>query len=325
MSFAGGGTDVPPYPRLEGGAVLSATINRYAHGSLCLRNDGRTEIESVDLGISLSLAPAGEIAIDGTLDLAKAAIRRLGQHGGTGYDLVLRSDVPPESGLGSSSAMVVALVGLLQEHYQLALTRSEVARLAYVIERQDLGLVGGLQDQYAATFGGFNYMEFGDEVVVSPLSISDATVKELELNLLLCFTGVTRESANVLGDQTARVKRFEETTLAGLRAQKEIAAAMKRALVRGQLDDFGMLLGEAWMHKKKFSPLITTPFLDEAYELALAHGALGGKVTGAGGGGHMIFYCDAARTHRVAEALALFGLAVTNVRFEREGVTTWRP
>jgi D-glycero-alpha-D-manno-heptose-7-phosphate kinase len=310
---------------MEGGVVLSATINRYAHGSLRLRNDGRMGIESVDLGISLNLECRGELAIDGTLDLVKAAIRRLGQNGTGGYDLVLRSDAPPESGLGSSSTMVVALVGLLREHCQLALTRHEVARLAYVIEREDLGLLGGLQDHYAATFGGFNFMEFGDEVTVNALSVSDATVKELELNLLLCFTGVTRVSANVLGDQTARVRRNEETTLAGLRAQKEIAVAMKRALVCGQLDDFGMLLGEAWKHKKKFSPLITTPLLDEAYELALAHGALGGKVTGAGGGGHMIFYCDAVRTHRVAEALERFGAAVTTVRFEREGVTTWRP
>jgi D-glycero-alpha-D-manno-heptose-7-phosphate kinase len=237
---------------------------------------------------------------------------------------VLRSDAPPESGLGSSSTMVVALVGLLQEHFQLALTKHEVAQLAYAIEREDLGLVGGLQDHYAATFGGFNFMEFGEDVVVHPLRVSDATVKELELHLLLCFMGVTRDSANVLGDQTARVRRGEDATLAGLRAQKEIAVAMKSALLSGQLDHFGALLGEAWSHKKRFSPLITTPLLDEAYEVALAHGALGGKVTGAGGGGHMIFYCDATRTHRVAEALTRFGAAVTNIGFEREGMTTWK-
>jgi D-glycero-alpha-D-manno-heptose-7-phosphate kinase len=200
----------------------------------------------------------------------------------------------------------------------------EAAHLAYVIEREDLGLEGGLQDHYAATFGGFNFMEFGEDVRVNPLRVSDATVKDLELNLLLCFTGVTRESADVLADQTARVRRKEEATLAGLRAQKEIAVAMKRALLRGELDHFGVLLGEAWTYKKQFSPLISTPLLDEAYELALTHGALGGKVTGAGGGGHMIFYCDAARNHRVAEALTRFGATVTDINFEREGVTTWR-
>ncbi len=215
--------------------------------------------------------------------------------------------------------MVVALVGLLREHFQLALTKHEVAQLAHAIEREDLGLVGGLQDHYAATFGGFNFMEFGEEVVVHPLRVSDATVKELELHLLLCFMGVARDSPKCWATRPTESGAAEDATLAGLRAQKEIAVAMKSALLSGQLDHFGTLLGEAWIHKKRFSPLITTPLLDEAYELALAHGALGGKVTGAGGGGHMIFYCDAARTHRVAEALTRFGAAVTSIGFEREG------
>jgi D-glycero-alpha-D-manno-heptose-7-phosphate kinase len=324
VSFAGGGTDVPPFPEREGGVVLSATIDRFAYGSLRPRVDGRMSIESVDFGMSMELSCADDIQLDGQLDLVKAAIRRIGQRESRGYDLVLRSNAPPGSGLGSSSTMMVALVALLQEYYGLPLTEYEAAHLAYVIEREDLGIRGGLQDHYAATFGGFNFIEFGERVIVNPLRVRDSIVNELEMNLLLCFTGVTRESAHIIADQTARVESKQENTLDGLRAQKELAVAMKAALLRGELDHFGSLLGQAWAEKQKMSPLISTERIETAYELALRHGALGGKVTGAGGGGYVLFYCDFAKKHRVAQALTEFGATVTDLSFTREGVTTWR-
>jgi len=324
VSFAGGGSDVPPFPEIEGGVVLSATIDRYAYGSLRPRNDGRISIESVDFGMALELSCADDLAFDGQLDLVKAAIRRIGQQETRGYDLVLRSTAPPGSGLGSSSTMMVALVALLQEYYRLPLSEYEAAHLAYVIERTDLGIHGGLQDHYAATFGGFNFIEFGERVVVNPLRIRDSIKNELEMNLLLCFTGVTRESANVIADQTARVENKEDGTLVGLRAQKELAVAMKAALLRGEVEEFGALLGEAWIQKKRMSPLISTPHIDETYDVAVTNGALGGKVTGAGGGGYILFYCDFARKHRVTEALTAFGATVTEFSFEPEGVMTWR-
>jgi D-glycero-alpha-D-manno-heptose-7-phosphate kinase len=278
----------------------------------------------VDFGMSLEFDCRDDLALDGRLDLVKAAIRRLGEQETAGYDLVLRSNAPPGSGLGSSSAMMVALVALLQEHYQLPLTEYETAHLAYVIERSDLGIQGGLQDHYAATFGGFNFIEFGDRVVVNPLRVRDSIVNELEMNLMLCFTGVTRESANIIVDQTARVESKEGDTLDGLRAQKELAVAMKDALLRGELDRFGSLLGEAWQQKKKMSPLISTPRIEEAYQLAIDGGALGGKLTGAGGGGYLLLYCDFAQRHRVAEKLTAFGATVADLAFASNGVTTWR-
>jgi D-glycero-alpha-D-manno-heptose-7-phosphate kinase len=323
VSFAGGGTDVSPFPESEGGVVLSATIDRYAYGSLSTRADGTISIESVDFGLSVDF-PVDDVALDGRLDLVKAAIRRLSMDDTSGYDLVLRSAAPPGSGLGSSSTMMVALVGLLREYYALRLSEYEIAQLAWEIERRDLGITGGLQDHYAATFGGFNFIEFGEAVVVNPLRVRDATVNELELNLLLCYTGVTRESAHIIGDQTSRVVGQQGSTLEGLRAQKELAVAMKAALLRGQLDSFGELLGEAWLQKKKLSPLISTSLIDEAYDLARTNGALGGKVTGAGGGGYILFYCEFARKHRVAQALEKLGATVTEFSFERRGLTTWR-
>jgi len=327
VSFAGGGTDVSPFPETEGGVVLSATIDRYAYGSLRTRADGTISIESVDFGLSLDFPAEGMVdgtVFDGRLDLVKAAIRRLSMDDTGGYDLLLRSTAPPGSGLGSSSTIMVALVGLLREYYSLPLSEYEIAHLAWEIERRDLGIRGGLQDHYAATFGGFNFIEFGDRVIVNPLRVRDSTVNELELNLLLCYTGVTRESAHIIRDQTARVQTHDARTLEGLRAQKDLAVGMKAALLRGELDAFGELLGQAWAEKKKMSPLITTDLIDEAYDLALQCGATGGKVTGAGGGGYILFYCDFTRKHRVAEALEKLGASVTEFSFERRGLATWR-
>jgi D-glycero-alpha-D-manno-heptose-7-phosphate kinase len=324
LSFAGGGTDVPPFCESEGGVVLSATIDRFAYGSLSPRPDDRVTIESVDFGLSLDFPVTEAPVLNGQLDLVKAAIRRLRREDLGGYDLVLRSNTPPGSGLGSSSTMMVALVGLLHEFYGLPLDQYEVADLAHAIERKDLQISGGFQDHYAASFGGFNFIEFGERVIVNPLRIQDSTVNELEFSLLLCFTGITRESANIITDQTDRVIAAQPGTLAGLRAQKQLAFAMKSALLRGKLGEFGELLGEAWREKQRLSPMIATPRIEEAFEIALANGAVSGKVTGAGGGGYILFFCDFKKKHRVAEALEQSGFKPADFSFEPKGMTTWR-
>lgn len=324
ISFAGGGTDVPPYPATEGGCVLSATINRYAYGSLTPRSDRVVRIESVDFDTTTELSLDEDVQLDGRLDLIKAAVSRFGREGTDGYDLVLRSNAPPGSGLGSSSTMMVALTGLLSEHYGTALGEYETADLAHAIEREDLAISGGLQDHYAATFGGFNFIEFGERVIVNPLRVRDEVAHELELSLLLCFTGITRQSAKVIDDQTGRVTGGSSDTLAGLRAQKELATEMKAALLRGELQDFGTLLGEAWKQKKRLSPLISNPHIEQLYEIATRNGALGGKVTGAGGGGYILLFCDFTRKHRVIQALEEAGAGVTEFSFDSGGLTTWR-
>ncbi|NHC44746.1 GHMP family kinase ATP-binding protein [Motilibacter aurantiacus] len=325
VSFAGGGTDVSPFPESEGGAVLSATIDRYAYGSLSPRGDDQVCIESVDYGLSVDFGIKDSVAFDGKLDLAKAAVRKLCGDDDCGFDLFLHSNAPPGSGLGSSSTMMVALIGLLVERSRARLSDYEIAQLAYSLEREDLGIKGGLQDQYAAVFGGFNYIEFfGDHVVVNPLRVKESTVNELEHNLLLCYTGITREGKHIIDDQTGRVTAGEARTVDALRAQKRLALEMKRALLRDELDSFGSLLGSAWEHKKQMSPRISTPFIDEAYDAARRNGALGGKVTGAGGGGYLLLYCDFRRKHRVAEALLALGATVTEFSFESRGLMTWR-
>ncbi len=210
ISFAGGGTDVPPFPQQEGGVVLSATIGRYAYGTLRPRMDDKISIESLDFGESITFGLDDRLIYDGKLDLVKAAILHLGRPQ-TGFELSLHSDAPPGSGLGASSAVIVSLVGLLKEWKSLALTDYEIADMAYRIERNELGIRGGLQDQYAAAFGGFNYIEFtGDQVIVNPLRIPADVQNELQYNLLLVFTGRIRLSARIIEDQVARIRGRRE-------------------------------------------------------------------------------------------------------------------
>lgn len=326
ISFAGGGTDVSPFPEQEGGYVLSATIDRYAYGSLSPRNDQIIGIESVDLGVTAELGPGEDLGDAAGLGLVRAALSRLGNRYAGGYDIFLRTSAPPGSGLGSSSALMVVLVGLLRAHHRYPLTDYEIASLAHEMERHDLGIVGGKQDHYAATFGGFNFIEFGaDHVLVNPLRVHGDTLNELEHNLVLAYTGVTRASSQIIEDQTARLVDKQEATLEGLRSQKQLALDMKSALLKGELSRFGELLEAAWESKRRLSPKITTERIDELYSLAKRSGALGGKVTGAGGGGYILFYCPFRMRHKVCDALERAGATINEFGFASAGLTTWTP
>jgi D-glycero-alpha-D-manno-heptose-7-phosphate kinase len=325
ISFAGGGTDVPPYPELYGGCVLNVTIDNYAWGSLKPRTDRRIRIESADLDPEVGFNVDETVPLDGKLDLATAVIKRLGALDSEGFDIFLHCDAPPGSGLGSSSALVVTLVGLIREYKNIPLGNYEVARTAYEIERGDLKISCGLQDQYATAFGGFNFTEFEKErVIVNPLRIHRSTVNELEHNLLLCFTGKTRRSDHIIDDQTSRLVSGQEDTLRGLSEQKVLAVDMKNALLTARLSHFGDLLHAAWTAKKKMSDRISNPQIDELYEEARKRGAIGGKITGAGGGGFMMFYCEFEKKHKVAEQLRRMGALPTEFAFETEGLQTWR-
>ena len=325
ISFAGGGTDVSPFPEREGGCVLSSTINRYAWGTLRPRDDGQICISSRDFGLSLTYANGDSLTYDGKMDLAKAAINRLAGHANGGYDLFLHSDAPPGTGLGSSSAMMVALVGLLKEFHGLHLTDYEVAEMAYTIERVDLGIQGGKQDQYAAAFGGFNFIEFlGDDVVVNTLKVSPDIQNELEYNMLLVHTGKVRLSEHIIADQVRRYEAKETDTLEALKELKQLTTAMKNALLSRQMDEFGRLLDLEWQHKKRMSPRISSPELDDLYDAARREGALGGKITGAGGGGYMLLYCGFERKHEIGEALTELGCQVQDIALEHYGLQTWR-
>jgi D-glycero-alpha-D-manno-heptose-7-phosphate kinase len=324
ISFGGGGTDVSPYVEERGGVVLSATIDKHAYGSLRLRDGADVSVRSLDYDIVAKYNTDDELNYDGELDLVKAVIKTVNRGRNKGLEFFLHSDAPPGSGLGSSSTMVVALIGLLKRWQGLPLTPYEIAELAYHIERKELGIKGGMQDQYAAVFGGFNFMEFTrGQVIVNPLRIDGEIINELEYNLLLCYTGRTRLSANIIDTQINNYRRQDADVLRAMDELKAITIEMKNALLQGRLDDFGRLLHDGWINKKKLAAGITNPVIDQLYEAARQLGCLGGKILGAGGGGYLLVYCPFDRKHLIAAELERLGGQAVEFTFDSRGLQTW--
>ncbi len=330
LGLAGGGTDVSPYADLHGGAVMNVTIDRYIYATLCPLDDDQVIVESVDLGLAQTHRAVPRLPIDGTLDLPKAVYNRIVRDFRDGRPLAVRistySQAPAGSGLGSSSTLVVALVQAFSELLGLPLGEYDAAHLAYVIERRDLGLQGGRQDQYAATFGGFNFMEFraGDAVIVNPLRIKPAVANELEARTILCFTGVSRESAAIIAEQAKNVSRGAARPIEAMHALKEAAVAMKEALLKGDLAAVAATLAQGWASKQAMAAGISNAPIERAMRIAQAAGATAGKVSGAGGGGFIMFLAPLERRHAVLTALAEAGFRAEGCHFVPEGVTAWR-
>ena len=332
IRFVGGGTDFPHYYARSGGAVLSATIDMAAHVDVAVREDRQVRIRSLDLGHHVEFHLEHGPSYDGVMDLAKAAIARLGTE--TGIDVDSSSDAPPGSGLGGSSALVTACVAALAALADRRLTRDEVARLAYAIERDDLAIAGGWQDQYATAFGGFNLLEFSAEgVVVTPLGLSDDAVAELRAHLLLCYTGGVRTDLGLIDTQIRLYEEGREETIVGMKELHHMAFEMRDAVVAGDIRALGAMLREAYESKKRMNPHIVegTP-IERLLDLAQSAGALGGKVCGAGGGGCILVACEPSRQPGVREALEAQGGHLTDFAFRPEGVEahlaggrTWRP
>lgn len=331
ISFVGGGTDFPHYYERHGGAVLSATIDHCAHVEASLRDDHQVRIRSLDLGHLVEYHLEDGPVYDGVMDLAKAAIERIGAP--AGLDLDIASDAPPGSGLGGSSALVTACVGALLALEGCPMSAFEVAHLSYEIEREDLGIAGGWQDQYAAAFGGFNLLEFSaDGVTVTPLGLSEETLAELRAHLLLCYTGRVRTDLGLIETQIRMYREGREDTMVGMKQLHEMAYEMRDAIVSGDLGELGGLLREAYESKKRMNPHIAEgTSIDRLLEVAHAAGASGGKICGAGGGGYLLLACEPPRQPEVRRALESQGGQFTEFDFRAEGVEarvgerTWRP
>lgn len=328
ISFCGGGTDVSPYPEEKGGVVLSTTIDKYVYATLRTREDRQVTLTSLDYDQTCAHPLDEPLPLDGGLELLKGVVnhfrgvRPAGFPGG--FDLLVHSDAPPGSGLGASSTLVVALVGVLRDWLREPLASYDIAELTYKIERIDLSIAGGRQDQYAATFGGFNFIEFrSDHAIVNPLRIRREVVNELEYCMLLCFTGSTRMGANIVRNQTASYLRREERVVRSLDRMKELTLEMKAALLRDRVRHFGELLHTAWLAKKDLDPGITTPIIDTLYEAAMRAGAVGGKLLGAGGGGYLLVFCPFDRRQGIARALEEAGGTIVPYALEERGLQTW--
>ncbi|HRY32816.1 MAG TPA: dehydrogenase [Bacteroidales bacterium] len=328
FGLAGGGTDVAPFSDLYGGAILNATISMYAYASLEITSDEKITIDALDKNEMLVFPTLKELPLDGNLDLHKGIYNRIirqFQLEPFSFRLTTYVDAPPGSGLGTSSTLVVAILGAFAAWFKLPLGEYDLAHLAYEIERVDLAMAGGKQDQYAATFGGVNFMEFfsGDKVIVNPLRIKTDYLNELAHNLVLYNTETSRLSSRIIEAQVKNVLAKHATSIDAMLKLKEQAYLMKEALLRGELNRIGELLDFGWEHKKKMADGISNPVIDDIYATALRNGAIGGKISGAGGGGFIFFYCPGNTRNQVIHALESFGGAVKRYEFVKQGLTSW--
>ena len=331
LGLGGGGTDVSPYCDLYGGLVLNATIDKYAYTVIEPWDEARgLQFTASDRQQSWTGAAAPALELDGQLDLHKGVYNRIVRDFNGGRPLPLRmtthTDAPPGSGLGSSSTLVVSMIKCFVEWLNLPLGEYDVARLAFEIERIDVGLSGGRQDQYAATFGGFNFMEFHpqERVVVNPLRIKRWIISELEASLLLYFGGVSRDSARIIDEQTQNVKDQDGAAIEATHALKQEAISMKEALLKGDFDALVSSMEAGWQAKKHLARCISNPEIDATYELARQAGMRTGKISGAGGGGFMMLLVDPIRRMDVIRALATTRGQVFNCHFTEIGTQGWK-
>lgn len=330
LGLAGGGTDVAPFCDLHGGFVMNAAIDKYAYAIVDESPTGMAEFHSLDHGASAAWTPGELVRGEGSLQLLTGTYLRICRDYLGGQQPALRirsfSDAPPGSGLGSSSTLVVALITALVEYFSLALGEYEIAHLAYQIERTDLAMAGGKQDHYAAAFGGFNFMEFhaGDRVIVNPLRIKDWVLAELEASLLLYFTGVSRESAKIIDEQSHNAATGVQRSVDAMHELKNEAVQMKEALLKGDFPAFARTFQKGWEAKKRMASSISNPMIDAVEAVAVANGARATKVSGAGGGGFMMFVCDPSDRVRLSRALAAQGGSVLDFHFNPQGAVAWR-
>ncbi len=330
LGFGGGGSDLSPFCDQFGGYVLNSTINLFVYAVLELHDDGPVRFVAADRQECIELPPDLDMPLDGGLTLHKAVYCRIMRdfNGGRAIPLTLTtySDVAAGSGLGSSSTLVVAMVEAFKELMTLPLGEYEVAQLAYKIERLDAGMAGGRQDQYAATFGGFNFMEFnGDErIIVNPLRINRTTVHELEASLVICNTGMPRDSDSIIHEQASNVQQGDSRSVDATHRLKQEAMFMKEALLKGNICRFAEVLEQGWLSKKNTASGVTNEQLDRIYQAAMDGGAYSGKVSGAGGGGFMMFVVDPPRRPDVFRALRSEQVQPMTVQFVDQGAFGWK-
>jgi len=330
LGLAGGGTDVSPYCDVHGGFVLNATIDRYAYAVITTQSEPCVRFISTDRQKTVKAPLMSRFELDGKLDLHKAVYNEiiLTYNGGKPIALELSTfcDAPLGSGLGSSSTLVVVMIRAFAELLNLPLDDYTIAHLAFKIERIDCGLQGGRQDQYSATFGGFNFMEFygEDRVVINPLRIKNWIICELEASLLLFDTGVSRDSAKIISEQCDNVTAGHVDAMEAMHGMKREALKMKECLLRGDFEGIAASIREGWESKKRSAKTISNPLIEEIYNAAIGAGALAGKVSGAGGGGFVMFLVPPEKRMDVIRTLNRFDGQASNIHFSKQGTQAWK-
>lgn len=330
LGLAGGGTDVSPYCDTHGGYVLNATVDRYAYAVIKPLTEQVARFSATDQQVIESHDLVLPLQLDGKLILHKAVYLEMINHYNGGNPIALElstfCDAPVGSGLGASSTLVVVMIRAFAELLNLPLDDYTIAHLAFRIERVDCGLQGGRQDQYSATFGGFNFMEFYAEerAVINPLRIKNWVICELEASLLLFYTGVSRESARIIADQSNNVSAGAVDAVDAMHGLKREALVMKECLLKGDFDGMVQSMRLGWASKKQSAKTVSNPHIDGIYDAAIDAGALAGKVSGAGGGGFMMFFVPPEKRMNVVRTLSSFEGQVSNCHFTKYGTQAWR-
>lgn len=329
LGLAGGGSDVSPYCDIYGGLVLNATINLYAYCTIEETNDQLISINSFDASVFKTYPQSRQLEIDGEASLIKGVYNRVIKDfnlPALSFKITTYNDAPAGSGLGTSSTMVVCILKAFVEWKGLPLGDYEIAKLACEIERKDLGLSGGKQDQYAASFGGFNYIEFlkDDIAIVNPLKIKRWITDELEASMLLYFTGRSRSSAAIIDEQKKNTEQGNKDAIEAMHRIKRSAIDTKLALLKGDINAFADILRNSWENKKRMASHISNPMIQEAMDVALQAGAKAGKVSGAGGGGFIMFIVEPTRKKELEQALLTLGGTVMPFNFCDGGAHGWK-
>ncbi|MDQ7016503.1 MAG: dehydrogenase [Gammaproteobacteria bacterium] len=330
LGLAGGGTDVSPYCDLHGGYILNATLDRYAYAVIKTLDKPIIRFVATDQKTE-EINPISEHPVlNGKLDLHKAVYTHMIQHYNNNQSIPMElstfCDAPAGSGLGSSSTLVVAMIRAFVELLNLPLDDHTIAHIAFKVERIDCNLQGGRQDQYSATFGGFNFMEFYDNnhAVINPLRIKNWIICELEASLILFYTGISRESAKIIADQSSNVKTGKVDAIEAMHGIKQEAIVMKESLLRGDFMGIIESMRQGWANKKRSAKSVSNPHMNKIYDTAISAGALAGKVSGAGGGGFMMFFAPTEKRMNVIRALEKFDGQVSNCHFTKHGSQAWR-
>jgi D-glycero-alpha-D-manno-heptose-7-phosphate kinase len=330
LGLAGGGTDVSPYCDVHGGYVLNSTIDRYAYAVIKTLDEPVVRFAATDQETVKVLAIDETLELNGNLDLHNAVYNHMVRHYNGGraiaLDLSTFCDATVGSGLGSSSTLVVVMISAFSEFLNLPLDDYTIARLAHKIERVDCGLQGGRQDQYSATFGGFNFMEFyaDERAIINPLRVKNWIICELEASLVLFYTGVSRESAKIIADQSSNVRSGAVDAMEAMHSIKREALVMKECLLRGDFAGIVESMRQGWESKKRSANTVTNAHIEVIYDTAISAGALAGKVSGAGGGGFMMFFVPPEKRMDVIRTLNRFAGQVSNCHFTKNGTQAWR-
>ncbi len=321
ISFGGGGTDLASYYEKYGGVVVSASINKYIYTVLEMRLDDRIQIISSDLQLNQTVSDAYHLKYGEGLDIPVAVLKHFNVQ--RGLNIFMASEIPPGTGLGSSGAVTVNMINTINQLERLKLGKKEMAELAYKIEFHDLGMPIGKQDEYASAFGGINFIKFNRNgtTEVESLKIPREVKLRLENDVMLFFTGRTRESSKILRSQDRSTKDKSGHVVESLHAIKQVAYDVKKAIESGDLMEFGRLLDHSWQTKKNLAQGITNPRIDKLMGIAKKNGAMGGKLTGAGGGGYMMLFCEKANQNKVTKALRAEGLSPLDFHFDKKGAS----